>query len=458
MDRLPAKHERIHFVGIGGAGNSALARVLCQWGYAVSGSDEQPSPLTAALALEGIEVSAGHAAAHVAGAGLVVRSSAVSIDNIELLAAREAGIPVVKRAELLGLLADRRVSIAVAGTHGKSTTSAMIAKVCHDAGTDPSFIIGAVARDFGTNARAGAGETIVVEADEYDRSFLHLRPRVAVVTNVEADHPDVYPTLAEIDEAFGRFIAGVESGGGLVLCGDDPGCRRLIARLPEEQVHGLVTYGQAPCNCWCLADDGAIRGPHGAVGARLRLLVPGPHNRLNALAAVAATSLVGIAPEVAVGSLNGFTGTDRRFEVKGVIHGVTIVDDYAHHPTEISATLRAARERYGDQPVWAVFQPHTYSRTKLLSREFADALAVADQVVLLDVYAAREQHGGGISADDIALRLPRAPLRAPGPREAADLLVAAMVSGQLTGGSVVLLLGAGDIWQAGTRLLGDLAR
>lgn len=458
MNRLPNPGERIHFIGIGGAGNSALARLLHQWGHRVSGSDAERSALTDALAAEGLTVNIGHAAKHVGGAALVVRSAAVPEANVELLAAHQAQIPIVKRAELLGLIANARTSIAVAGTHGKSTTSAMVAKICRDAGTDPSFVIGATMRDFGTNAHAGNGDSIVIEADEYDRSFLQLRPRIALVTNIEADHPDIYPTLADVDEAFLCFARGIGPGGSLLFCADNPGCQRLARRLPAQWDVKAISYGEQADADWRFAADGTVLGPAGGSRLSLHLTVPGSHNRLNALGAVATATAVGIDPDIAIESLNGFSGIERRFEVKGEVGGIIVVDDYAHHPTEVSATIHAARERYWGRPVWAVFQPHTFSRTKLLSREFAEALDAADRVVLLDVYAAREPDNGAVSADDIGRQLVRPPSRAGGPDDAADVLLRAMRDGDLAPGALVLLLGAGDVWRVGARLLDDRAR
>lgn len=458
MNRLPDPGERIHFIGIGGAGNSALARLLYQWGHRVSGSDAERSALTDTLSAEGLAIDIGHAAQHVRGAALVVRSAAVPETNVELLAAHQARTPIVKRAELLGLIANARTSIAVAGTHGKSTTSAMVAKICRDAGADPSFVIGATMRDFGTNAHAGIGDLIVIEADEYDRSFLHLRPRIAIVTNIEADHPDIYPTLADVDEAFFSFARGIAPGGSLLLCADDPGCRRLARRLPARWAVSAISYGEHHEADWRFAEDGTVFGPAGGSRLALRPQVPGAHNRLNALGAVATATAAGIDPDIAIESVNGFAGIERRFEVKGEVRGITVVDDYAHHPTEVVATIQAARERYPMRPIWAVFQPHTYSRTKLLSREFAGALDAADRVVLLDVYAAREPDNDAVSADDIGCHLARPPSRAGGPDGAADLLLRAMRNADLGSGAVVLLLGAGDVWRVGARLLDERAK
>lgn len=463
--RIPHSGARVHIIGIGGIGTSALARVLRHWGYQVSGSDAAASSVTAALVAEGIAVAVGHRAEASRGADLVVYSAAVRDDNPELSAAREAGIPTVKRAALLGLIANARPCLAVAGTHGKSTTSAMLAKICSDAGRDPTFFVGAILQDFGTNARAGGGDLVVVEADEYDRSFLQLRPRVAIVTTVEHDHPDTYPTAAEMEDAYAEFLGQVQPGGTILLSADDPGCARLAARLAPAAGAAIIRYGRAAGAPWRIAGgaregEGATVWHDGVAVAALALRVPGEHNRRNALAALAAATQVGIAPELAAASLAGFSGIGRRFELKGERDGITVIDDYAHHPTEVAVTLRAARERFPGRPLWAVFQPHTYSRTKLLLREFAEALTLADQVVLLPIYAARERDTLGVSADDIAALIPpeAAPptLRAASPGAAAALLLDRRRAGELAPGAIVLTLGAGDVWLAGEGLLDGL--
>jgi UDP-N-acetylmuramate--alanine ligase len=458
---LPAPGARIHIIGIGGIGTSGLARVLQRWGYRVSGSDAVASDVTAALADEGIAVTIGHRAEAVTGAALVVFSAAVRDENPELAAARAAGTPVTKRAALLGMIANAREGLAVAGTHGKSTTSAMLAKICVDAGRDPSFFVGAVLQDFGTNARPGAGELVVVEADEYDRSFLQLWPRVAIVTIVEHDHPDVYPTYQDVQAAFLAFLAQVRPGGVILYSADDPGAVELASRVAPAPGVTIIGYGRAPKAAWRIVPNSAggetvLRD--GAPVATLTLTAPGEHTRRNALAALAAAAAVGIAPAVAVASLAGFSGTGRRFEVKGEARGITVVDDYAHHPTEIAVNLRAAREHFPGRPVWVVFQPHTYSRTQLLLHEFAAALAPADRVVLLDIYAARERDTLVVSANDLAALLPDQArvLRAKGPAEATALLLDRQRAGDLAAGAVVLTLGAGDVTKIGDALLDGL--
>jgi UDP-N-acetylmuramate--alanine ligase len=450
---LPPAPARVHFVGIGGIGMSGLARILGAWGYAVSGSDAIASELTDALAAEGVPVAIGHGeTARAAGADLVVATAAARPDNPELAAARAAGVPVVKRAELLGLLANARRNVAVAGTHGKSTTTGLLVAALRVLGDDPSYAIGAVLAATGTNAAPGTGAAMVVEADEYDLSFLHLTPDVAIVTNVEYDHPDLFPDQTAYDRAFARFAAGVRPGGTLVLAADDPGCRRL-----RETVAGttrVVTFGQAGEPDWTLvrAGDGwAATGPDGAT-VPLPLTIPGEHNARNAVAALAALVALGHGAGRAAAALVAFTGVGRRFETKGEAAGVTVVDDYAHHPSEVRATLRAARERFPDRRLWAVFQPHTYSRTRALLAEFAAAFADADRVAVLEVYAARETDTLGVGAHHLVGLLPAGSLYAQGPRDAA-----ARLARLVEPGDVVLTLGAGDVTATGPHLLALLA-
>ncbi len=459
---LPPAGAHIHIIGIGGIGTSGQARVLARWGYRVTGSDATASSVTSALRAEGLDVRIGHHPALVAGAALVVYSAAVREDDPELAAARAAGIATVKRAALLGLIANRRSGLAVAGTHGKSTTSAMLAKICVDAGRDPSFFVGATLLDFGTNARSGDGDLVVVEADEYDRSFLQLTPQVAIVTNIEADHPDVYPTYASMEDAYRDFLAQVRPGGTILVSADDRGCAALLPRLTLAEGVTLLRYGRAADADWRLVPEGdgerVLRD--GEPVATLSLRVAGEHMRRNALAALAAAVAVGIDPAVAAASLAGFGGTGRRFELRGEARGITVIDDYAHHPTEVAVNLRTARERFAGRPIWAVFQPHTYSRTRLLLHEFAEALALADRLVLLDIYPSRERDTLGMSSDDLLPLLPEpeAVLRPAQPDDAAVALLAEYRAGRLSDGAVVLTLGAGDVTEIGPRFLADLAK
>lgn len=448
---------RIHLIGIGGIGLSAIARVLHGWGYAVSGSDREPTALTRALAAEGISVYSGHRAEHVARADLVVVSSAVPADNPEVKEAQRRGLPLVKREQLLADLTAAKTTIAVAGTHGKTTTSAMIAWILVEAGLDPTFVVGGILQNLGTNARAGKGPHFVIEADEYDRTFLGLQPSVAVITILEHDHPDCYPTFQEMRAAFATFAQRLVPGGLLVICGEDREARGLVGEQlnPDSRVE---TYGLD--RSWDWRAEGVKLGNSAAFEVWHRehrlgtcaLQVPGRHNVLNALAALAATSGVGVDFGTAAAALTLYRGTERRFQVKGQAGGVTVVDDYAHHPTEIRVTLAAARLKYPGRPLWAVFQPHTYSRTAALLEDFALAFDQADHVVVTGIYAAREQNVHGISGADLVGQMDHASVRhVEGLEEAAVRLLR-----ELRPGDVVVTLGAGDIFLVGERLLEEL--
>lgn len=405
----------IHLVGIGGAGLSAIAELLLAQGFTVTGSDQRPNDATAELARRGAIVQRGHRAEHVAGASLVLVSSAVPPDNPEVLAARAAGIPVVKRGDLLGPLMEGLHGIGVAGTHGKTTTTSMIALILLRAGMDPSLILGGrlavgpaegVAGFTSIAARAGEGP-FVVEADEYDGMFLGLRLEVAVVTNVEWDHVDCYPTPGAFTEAFRKFVGQLPPYGLLVVCADDPGALALRNALPRGVTvtsYGLSdgadwqardlrpnAAGGLDCTVWYRGERFAGETFAGGQVATLSLPVPGRHNVRNALAALAVARWHGIKPDRAVKMLRDFKGAGRRFELIGEAGGVTVIDDYAHHPTEVAATLSAARLRYPTRRIWAVFQPHTYSRTQALLPDFAHSFDDADQVLFLDIYAAREK-------------------------------------------------------------------
>jgi UDP-N-acetylmuramate--alanine ligase len=393
--------EHIHFIGIGGTGLSAIARVLLEQDLQVSGSDLYPSPLFESVKQAGGSVFLGHQASNIQGADLVIRSSAIPDENPEVRAAQAAGIPVLKRSEFLGRLTAGKKVIAVAGSHGKTTTTSMVAWILSDLGLDPSFIVGGVVNNLKTNARAGSGDYFVIEADEYDYMFLGLRPTIAAVTNVEHDHPDIFPTPDSFEEAFRRFVTNLEPDGTLILCGDNPGARVLGDVLKSGQklkIYGLdnpdweyaahnVRVNAAAgmdFDLWAKDADGETRLP-------VSLKLPGEHNVLNALAAFALADSLEINREEIVRSLGVFSGSGRRFEIRGEVDGVLLVDDYAHHPTEILATLSAARSAYPDRVIRAVWQPHTYSRTATLFNDFTSAFRGADQVLVLDVFEAREE-------------------------------------------------------------------
>jgi UDP-N-acetylmuramate--alanine ligase len=448
--------RRVHFVGIGGAGLSAIARVLMGQGAEVSGSDLVLSPVAEALARDGARVFVGHGEENVTGAELVVVSSAVPPSNVELQAARAGGIPVLKRPEFLGQLMAGHLGVAVAGTHGKTSTTAMISSILLQAGRDPTFIVGGVIAGLGTNARAGDGPLFVIEADEYDHTFLSLTPQVAVVTNVEHDHPDCYPTFADCRATFAQFASLVPADGLLVACWDDPVARDLgeqrRAAGGEVSFFGLSegaewrAEGIRP-NFAGGVDFLAVRD--GQVLGLVRLRLPGDHNASNAMAALAVAAFLDVPFGVARGALSEFRGVGRRFEVKGKADGVLVVDDYAHHPTEIRVTLLAARQRFPHWPLWVVWQPHTYSRTKTLLADFAQAFGMADHVIVLPIYPARETDTLGISSADVV-----AAMRHPDVRQGRSLDEALVWLGtEVRPGDVVLTLGAGDGYKVGEWLL-----
>ena len=448
--------KRVHFIGIGGAGLSAIARVLMEQGAEVSGSDLVLSPVAEALARDGARVFAGHRAENVTGAELVIVSSAVPPDNVEVQAARAAGIPVLKRPEFLGQMMDGHLGVAVAGTHGKTTTTAMIASILLEAGRDPTFVVGGVIAGLGTNARAGKGPLFVIEADEYDRTFLSLTPRVAVVTIVEHDHPDCYPTFADFRAVFEEFTALLPRDGLLAAGWDDPVARELGERRRAAGM-SVTFFGLEEGAEWRAEDvrpnfAGGVdflAVHRGEVLGLVRLRVPGAHNGSNAMAALAVVDFLGVPFRVARIALTGFRGVGRRFEVKGEADGVTVVDDYAHHPTEIRATLQAARERFSRRSLWAVWQPHTYSRTKALMADFVQAFGAADHVIVLPIYAAREIDTLGVSSADVVAAMQHPDARCAGSLDEALVWLGT----EVRPGDVVLTLGAGDGYQVGEWLL-----
>jgi len=390
----------------------------------------------------------------------VVVSSAIPADNPEATAAREKGIPVVKRDWMLGRMMEDHFGIAVAGSHGKTTIAAMIALSLAEAGLDPTFIVGGILENLGTNAKAGRGEHFVIEADEYDRIFLGFKPNIAVVTNIEMDHPDCYPRLDDMVKAFQEFVRLVPEDGCVVGCGDEERTRGVLGELRGNHRSKVVTYGLGGGVDWQGVDirsnelggnDFVALHDGRAVGG-FSLKIPGIHNVANALEALAVADHLGIDLARVRKTLQRFQGVKRRFEVKGEISGVTVVDDYAHHPTQIRATLRTARERYPGRQVWASFQPHTYSRTKALLDDFAASFADADHVVVSDIYAAREFDDLGVSAADIVARMDHADAR-----YIADLDdVVAYILPRLRPGDVLITLGAGDGYRVGEGILAGL--
>ncbi len=448
----PGMH--IHIVGIGGAGMSAIARVLLGRGFRVSGSDMQTNEQTATLAADGVTIFSGHAAAHIGNAALVVVSSAIPPTNPEWTAALERGVPVLKRADLLGALMQDQdtIGIAVAGSHGKTTTSGMIAHILLEAGLDPTVILGGTLPELGGNGRHGSGPCFVIEADEYDNMFLGLRPEVAIITNVEHDHPDLFPTADAYRAAFRRFAELLPVNGRMIICADDPGAVALLAELSGRDIE-VTTYGLGrttgdiqPMVRALDVRPNQIGGSdfvvevNGQTIGLARIGVPGLHNVRNALAALIVALDLQIEFAQACRALAGFGGVQRRFQIIGETGGVTVVDDYAHHPTEIQATLAAARRRYPGRRLWAVWQPHTFSRTRLLLSEFAESFAQADRVVALDIYRSREAIDPTLTTAAVVERMehPNAVYIADR-RDAADYLLE-----RIRPDDVILTLGAGD--------------
>ena len=461
---------KVHLVGIGGAGMSALARLYLAQGHAVSGSDESDSAALRALRDLGAAVEVGHDAAHVAGADLVVTSSAVPATRPELVAARAAGITVLKHAQALGALFNEQRGIAVAGTHGKTTTTSMIAFVLDACGRSPKFQVGGELVDLGTSARWGTGEWMVIEADEFDRRFLEYRPEIAVITNVEPDHFEYYASVEEMEGAFAAFLECVRPGGTVVACAQEPRLARLLAAGRERRV---LRYGIAGGDPWSPGEgdwwaDGVELTPGGsrcrvhraggpAGGAplelQLQLQVQGRHNVLNALAALAVCATVGVPPDAGAAALAGFHGARRRFQLVGEAGGVRVYEDYAHHPTEVRVNLEAARLLLppGGR-LWSVFQPHLYQRTEGLFDEFAAAFDAADLVLLTDVYSpsgrepARAYRGSAELVAAVTARGHAGARHVPD----ADAARAALRSAWRPG-DVVVVMGAGPInalaWQ-----------
>jgi UDP-N-acetylmuramate--alanine ligase len=453
------RYQHIHFVGIGGAGMSGIAEVLLTLGYRVTGSDQRRSETVERLERLGAKVFSGHDAGHVEGAHVVVYSSAVRPDNVELHTARQRQIPTIPRAEMLAELMRLKYAVAVAGTHGKTTTTSMIGGVLAEARLDPTIVVGGRVTALGSNARVGQGDFLVAEADESDGSFLKLTPTIAVVTTVDAEHLDHYGTLDRIRDAFVAFAIKVPFYGSVVLCLDQPEIQMLIPRIDKR----VVTYGLESA-----ADLRARRLVHAGLTTRFevvhrgmalgecRLEVPGRHNVANALAAVAVGLELDVPFATIQRALGAFTGVQRRFQVRGRAGEITVVDDYGHHPAEIRATLSAAKTAF-DARVVTVFQPHRYTRTRDLHDEFLTAFNQADVLLVLDVYAAGEPPIPGVTAEDLA-----AGIRAHGHRQVTYLggdrarLIDHLVE-IVRPGDVVLTLGAGDVGQLGAEVLRRLA-
>lgn len=443
--------KRIHFVGIGGSGMSGIAKIMSASGAIVSGSDLHDSQVLAGLRQLGIKIEIGHNEKLEPDLEFVVRSSAIPATNPELVAARNQGIPIKERAEALAVLLSGLRSVAVAGTHGKTTTTSMLTVTLQHCGLDPSFAIGATIRNSGTNAHLGSGDIFVVEADESDGSFTHYKPTGAIITNIELDHVDNFKDLASIDALFAQFIETV--GEFAVLGSDDPGVGRLLAsqktaskRLRTEQLR-ILTYGTSGDPDLLLdrlqleARRASARVTlNGRVLGEIELAIPGRHNLLNAGAALLAALELGAPVGEAIKGLRLFTGARRRFEIKGEVGGVTVIDDYGHHPTEIDATLATARGFAGAGRVMVIFQPHRFSRTQVFAAEFARSLSSADQTFLLEIYPASEEPIPGVSSALIASAMTAPVIYEPSMPETIEKVVSLAKPGDL-----VLTLGAGDV-------------
>ncbi len=457
----------VHFIGIGGSGLSAIARLLKESGYEVTGSDQSLSPFAVELQSIGVQVYIGHHPRNIAGAEMVIRSSAIKDENPEVKAALLAGIPVYKRSDFLGRLMENKIGIGIAGTHGKTTTTAMIAWMLYALKRDPSFIAGGTLNNLKVNAHAGSGDAFVIEADEYDRMFLGLKPRIEVVTNLEHDHPDCFPTFEDMHSAFEGFVDLLPPDGTLIACAEDDGAATLIAHARRKKL-SVVSYslqGEMTINSpqWVQARtvkpnenggfDFSVMTNMGSMtnAFKVSLQVPGEHNVRNALAALSVAAVMGLPMQKAADALGQFTGTGRRFEVRGEPKGVLLVDDYAHHPTEIRATLAGARARYPERRIWAVWQPHTYSRTQTLLYEFSRAFSDADEVLVTEIYASREAKQEFSSAEVVA-SMPHTSARYSGSIEETKKYLLNHVRAN----DVVIVLSAGDADQITAALLKEL--
>lgn len=456
------KPAHVYFMGIGGISMSGLAHILIERGFKVSGSDNKKSEMTEKLASQGANIVYGQKAENIANSSpidVVVYTAAVHPDNPEFMAAKEAGIPMLTRAELLGqIMTHYDLPVAVAGTHGKTTTTSMLSKILLEADTDPTLSIGGVFKDIGGNIRVGKSEYFVTEACEYTNSFLSFFPKISIITNIDADHLDFFKDLDDIRHSFRKFAELLPEDGTLVINGDIDN----VSYITDGLKCSIVTYGSTDAFDYYPTDityddhGNASFKAHlkGGLVLDIKLAVPGVHNVYNALAAIAVSSILGVDPAHVTTALSLFGGTSRRFEYKGEVHGITIIDDYAHHPTEIKATLTAA-QNYPHEKIWCVFQPHTYTRTKALLNEFADALSLADHVVLADIYAARETDNLGISSRtlcDKIKELGHECMYLPTFENFSE--IEKFLLQNCTKGDLLITMGAGDVVKIGDELLG----
>ena len=453
--------HRVHLVGIGGMHMSAIAQVLLARGHAVSGSDLQPSALTERLARLGAAVFEGHRAEHLGEAELVVTTSAAASNNPELAEAMRRGIRVLKRAEMVAQLMEGAYSVAVAGTHGKTTTTGLIAFILQRSGLAPTFLVGGELVDLGTNASAGGGRHIVVEADEFDAAFLQYRPQLAVVTNIEADHLDFYGSIDRLAAAFAQFLSQVASRGHIIACADSAVLRGLLEHQAGSagglQTDDIQFYDLDKEATWSAVEiEPQAEGGHsftvlraGRPYGEFRTPLPGRHNVGNALAAIAASRVLGLPLEYVQRAVAEYRGIRRRFELVGEAAGVTVMDDYAHHPTEVEATLATAHQRFPGRRLVGVFQPHTYSRSRYLLEGFRTCFEGLDILFITDTYAAREEPDAGMTGSDLAAAIGKPAARFVGSfAEAADAAAA-----ELQAGDVLFTIGAGDVDQVAAMVL-----
>jgi UDP-N-acetylmuramate--alanine ligase len=450
---------KIHFIGVGGAGMSGIARIMLAKGFSISGSDKSESAMLTSLKALGAEIFIGHASQNLGNAQMVIISSAINESNAELLAAKAKGLPIIARATALAWLMSESTSVAIAGTHGKTTTTAMLTVALQSAGLDPSFAIGGTINTAGTNAHSGTGTIFVAEADESDGSFLAYKPTGAIITNIELDHVDHFPNEDAVFAVFEQFVSSIKQGGFLVACGDDAGVNNLLKRIKRTDLQ-IYLYGKGTSNDFRidkihLAPKGSssVVSSTGRKVGELNLAVAGEHNLLNGLAAFAAASALGAAETKVLDGLASFTGTKRRFELKGEVGGVKVIDDYGHHPTEVNVTLTTAKNLAQAGRVIVIFQPHRYSRTAAFATQFSTSLALADFTYLLEVYAASEKPLPGVSSLLIAKAMnPQQVKFEPSMIEVVNEVVAMAKSGD-----VILTLGAGDVSSLGEPILQALA-
>jgi UDP-N-acetylmuramate--alanine ligase len=443
------KVKKIHFVGIGGIGMSGIAELLLNLGFDVSGSDINESPIVEKLIRLGADVHMGHSTVNLKDADVLVYSSAVHKENPEIQAALERNIPVIRRAEMLGeLIAVKETSIGIGGTHGKTTTSSMIGTVLSEGKLDPTLVVGGLVKTIDSNAKLGQGDLIVVEADEFDRSFLALRPTISIITNIELEHTDCYKDLDDLKQAFIQFANSAPFYGAVIACADSPALMEIIHEIKRP----VITYGlskdadiRATNICFNETQTVYTLWEHEHENGTIKLNVPGEHNVVNSLAAIALGMEMGLKIDTIAKGLEAYHGVRRRFEIKGISNDIMVVDDYAHHPTEVTATLQAAREGW-DRRIVSVFQPHLYTRTQVFYKEFAQAFSASDILIVTDVYPAREEPINGVSGAMVSNAARKAGLEHVHYIPNLDD-IASHLDQIVQPGDMVITIGAGTIWR-----------